>query len=103
MKNPLLYIAIACCVLLSGFPAYGLGVPQLIGHVNDYAGMLSPQVRQDLERMLTEFERSDSTQIVVLTIPTLSGEVLEEFSIKVAEQWRIGQQKIGRASCRERV
>ena len=30
-------------------------------------------------------------QIVVLTIPTLAGENLEEFSIKVAEAWKIGQ------------
>jgi uncharacterized protein len=53
--------------------------------------MLSPEVRQDLEARLTAFERSDSTQIVVLTIPTLAGETLEEYAIKVAEAWRIGQ------------
>lgn len=71
-----------------------LDVPQLTGHVNDYAGMLSPQVRQELEARLSAFERSDSTQIVVLTIPTLAGETLEDFSIKVAEAWRIGQKGV---------
>ena len=59
--------------------------------MNDYAGMLSPATVQGLETQLTEFERSDSTQIVVLTIPTLDGENLEEYSIKVAEAWRVGQ------------
>ncbi|HEY6838103.1 MAG TPA: methanol dehydrogenase, partial [Geobacteraceae bacterium] len=46
--------------------ALALDVPQLRGHVNDYAGLLSPGAAQDLERRLADFERSDSTQIVVL-------------------------------------
>jgi uncharacterized protein len=83
----LLYLALTSSAL-------ALDVPQLTGHVNDYAGMLSPQVRQELEARLIAFERSDSTQIVVLTIPTLGGETLEEFSIKVAEAWRIGQKGV---------
>jgi len=63
----------------------------LRAHVNDYAGILSPATAEELERTLTDFERSDSTQVVILTIPALAGENLEEFSIKVAEAWRIGQ------------
>lgn len=74
--------------------ALALDVPRLTGHVNDYAEMLSPQARQELEARLTAFERSDSTQIVVLTIPTLGGDPLEEYSIKVAEAWRIGQKGV---------
>lgn len=72
-------------------PAYALEVPKLQGYVNDYAGMISAQAKTALEQELRTFEQSDSTQIVVLTIPSLEGEVLEEFSIKVAEQWKIGQ------------
>ena len=56
-----------------------------------YAALLTPQVAAQLERQLAEFERSDSTQVVVLTVPTLAGENLEEFSIKVAEAWKVGQ------------
>ncbi len=87
---------IALIVTLFSFSAtsFALDVPALRGHVNDYAGLLSPQTVQDLETALTAFERSDSTQIVILTIPTLEGESLDEFSIKVAEAWRIGQKKI---------
>ena len=72
-------------------PVHALDVPKLQGYVNDYAGMISPQTKATLEEELRAFEQSDSTQIVVLTIPSLEGEVLEEFSIKVAEQWKIGQ------------
>ena len=66
-------------------------VPPLRSYVNDYASMLSPGMVQQLESELAAFERSDSTQIVVLTIPSLEGEVLEQYSIKVVEKWQIGQ------------
>ncbi|MFZ2197347.1 MAG: TPM domain-containing protein, partial [Thermodesulfovibrionales bacterium] len=78
--------------LLFCVPVHALEVPKLQGYVNDYAGMISGQARAVLEQELQAFEQSDSTQIVVLTIPSLEGEALEEFSIKVAEQWKIGQQ-----------
>ncbi len=85
-----------CIVLFLLFPAmtFALDVPELRSHVNDYAGLFSPAAAQELEQRLSNFERSDSTQIVVLTIPTLAGENLEEYSIKVAETWRIGQKKL---------
>ncbi|ACH39432.1 protein of unknown function DUF477 [Citrifermentans bemidjiense Bem] len=79
------------CVLLFATLCQGVEVPPLKGYVNDYAAMLSPAAAQQLESELAAFERSDSTQIVVLTIPSLEGEVLEEYSIKVVENWRIGQ------------
>ena len=68
-----------------------LEVPVLKGRVNDHAGMLSAATRQQLEDTLSRLEQTDSTQIVVLTIPSLGVEVLEEFSLKVAEKWQIGQ------------
>ena len=76
---------------MSAFSAYGLEVPKLQGYVNDYAGMISPSAKSKLEEGLRAFEQSDSTQIVILTIPSLEGENLEEFGIKVAEAWKIGQ------------
>ncbi|MDH3799912.1 MAG: TPM domain-containing protein, partial [Desulfobacterales bacterium] len=70
---------------------WALEVPALRTRVNDHAGMLSAATRQQLEDILSRLEQTDSTQIVVLTIPSLGGEVLEEFSLKVAEKWQIGQ------------
>jgi len=75
------------------FAADGLDVPSLQGYVNDYAGMISPSVKSKIEEELGAFERSDSTQIVILIIPSLEGEGIEEFSIKVAEAWKVGQQR----------
>ena len=80
---------LAIGVLLSP-QVFALSAPPLTAHVNDYAHMLSRQTAEELEQRLSEFEQTDSTQIVVLTIPSLEGENLEEFSIKVAEAWKVG-------------
>ncbi|MGA8019620.1 MAG: TPM domain-containing protein [Desulfobacterales bacterium] len=77
--------------LLSGVSGLALDVPPLKGRVNDYAGMMSPATARLLEATLQRFEEAESTQIVVLTIPTLAGDPLEDFSIRVAEQWKIGR------------
>jgi hypothetical protein len=79
-------------LLCLSFVAYGLDVPKLQGYVNDYAGLISPSAKAKIEEELREFKQSDSTQIVILTIPSLEGENIEEFGIKVAEAWKIGQQ-----------
>lgn len=68
-----------------------LEVPPLRGYVNDYAEVISPGVKERLEGELKAFEQSDSTQVVILTIPSLQGETVEEFGIKVAEAWKVGQ------------
>ncbi len=73
------------------FAAHGLEVPNLQGYVNDYAGMISPPARLKIEEALRAFEQSDSTQIVILTVPSLEGQNIEEFGIKVGEAWKIGK------------
>ncbi len=76
---------------LSPTPAYALDVPPLRGYVNDYAAMISPPAKAKLQTELKTFEQSDSTQVVILTVPSLQGEALEDYSIKVVEAWKIGQ------------
>jgi uncharacterized protein len=78
-------------LLLVPLVSYALDVPKLQGYVNDYANMISPQAKAQLENELKNFEQTDSTQIVILTVPSLEGEVIEDFDIKVAEVWKIGQ------------
>jgi uncharacterized protein len=83
---------IACLVfLVCAGSAHGLEVPPLKGYVNDYANMMSRETRALLEKELKDFELSDSTQVVILTVESIEGDVLESFSIRVAETWKIGQ------------
>ena len=87
-------VFLICCVLTLNFAARGLAleVPQLQGRVNDYADLLSPATEASLESVLKSLESSDSSQIVVLTIGSLEGDNLEQFSLRVVEAWKIGQQ-----------
>ncbi|MDG4476210.1 TPM domain-containing protein [Thiovibrio frasassiensis] len=88
-----LFCLLTLCLLLVAGPksAKALEVPQYQGYVTDLAGMISPGERQKLEQMLLAFEQSDSTQIAVLTIPSLEGDSLEDFSIRTVDAWKIGQ------------
>ncbi len=84
--------ALLVLLLLAGVGnVAALDVPTLKGHVNDYAGMLSAASQRQLETVLTDFEQQESTQITLLTVPSLEGDALEDFSIRVAEAWKIGQ------------
>lgn len=71
--------------------AHALEVPPLKGRVNDTARILSASSVQMLEQTLQALEQKESTQIVVLTIPSLEGDSLEQYTLKVVETWKIGQ------------
>ncbi len=86
------YMWVGALILFFWAPlAYGLDVPKLKGHVNDYADILSPYTERQIEGVLRQLEQSDSTQIVVLTISSLEGDALGDYSIRVVEEWKIGQ------------
>ncbi|RWX52099.1 uncharacterized protein VU01_10404 [Candidatus Electrothrix marina] len=72
-------------------PVSARTIPAFKGYVNDYADMISGPVEAKLEQILKSFEHTDSTQVAVLTVDSLEGDPLEDFSIRVAEKWGIGQ------------
>lgn len=79
-------------LFFSPAPLAALEIPQRPeGRISDYAGTFSPSTRSSLEEKLRRFESETSNQIAVVTFPSLEGEVLEDFSIRLAEQWKIGQ------------
>jgi len=78
-------------ILLAAAIAAALDVPPLRGRVNDYAGVLGRDQARSLESQLARFEQDTGHQVAVLTIPTLDGEDIEGFSIRVAENWQIGK------------
>jgi len=71
--------------------AAALEVPYLAGRVNDLAGLLSDLERERLEAKLAKLEQATGAQVVVLIIPSLEGENLEEFTHRVASTWKLGQ------------
>ena len=71
--------------------AFDLDIPKLEKRVTDLAGLLSEEQARNLEQKLQNLESTDSTQIALLIIPSLEGEVLEDYSHRVASAWRLGQ------------
>lgn len=62
--------------------------------MSDYAGALTPEGRARIERVLEEGERTTGAQIVVAVFRSLEGESLEDFSIRLAERWRVGRKQL---------
>jgi uncharacterized protein len=71
--------------------AFALEVPPLRAHVNDEADMLSPGAEAALEQKLTAYEQRSQQQFALLTIDSLDGDALEDFSIRVVEAWKLGK------------
>jgi uncharacterized protein len=69
-------------------------VPPLSGHVVDLSATLSSEQQRALEQRLTEFEARKGSQIAVLLIPGTQPEAIEQYAIRVAEQWKLGRKKI---------
>ena len=87
----LLLAGILC--LLFCLPAFGLAVPERPeGRITDRTRTLTRDQIAALERKLAAFERETTNQIAVLLIPSLEGDSLEDYSIRLAEKWKIGQQ-----------
>src|SRR5262245_30888634 len=68
-----------------------LDVPPLRGRINDYAGLIPADRARALEERLARFESETGHQIALLTVPSLEGDSLEDFGIRVAEAWKIGK------------
>ncbi len=78
-------------LLLVPCTALAIDVPKLQSRVTDLAGLLTPEQITALDTKLKDLEQTDSTQIAILIIPSLEGEPLEDYSIRVATAWRLGQ------------
>lgn len=86
----LLFLAISGCN--SGNKKFN--IPENPGNlVSDYAKILKQEEINQLETKLNSINQKESIKCVIVTIPTLNGETIEEFSIKLAEKWKIGTKK----------
>jgi uncharacterized protein len=87
VKYLVTFLVLLCCSL----PLSALEVPPLFAPVTDLAGLLNSEQAEQLNKMLLDFQTETSNQFAVLIIPSLEGEVLESYSIRVAEAWALGE------------
>jgi uncharacterized protein len=90
-RKKLSFIAILL-ILAAAISAQALEVPpKPKGRVSDYTSILTGAQIEALNRTLAEFENQTTNQIAVVLIPTLAGDSLEDYSIRLAEKWQVGQ------------
>jgi uncharacterized protein len=73
-------------------------IPPLKALVTDLTNTLTPEQTYLLENQLRSYERAKGTQIAVLIIPTTQPESIEQYSIRVVDQWKLGRKKLMTAS-----
>src|SRR6202045_4460901 len=71
-----------------------VAVPPLTGRVVDQTGTLSSGDVASLTQSLKDLETRKGSQVAVLIVPTTAPETIEQYSIRVAEAWKIGRKKI---------
>ena len=87
-------------LLVAAFAFAGTGVhaevpiPSLTARVTDETGTLTSEQCSALGQTLKDFEARKGTQISVLIVPTTQPETIEQYSMRVVEQWKLGRQKV---------
>jgi uncharacterized protein len=77
--------------LLAALPAVALDVPPLEHRVTDLAGLFSSAAASTMEEELQRLEAETGAQVAVLTVPSLEGQPLEDYSMRVVEAWQLGR------------
>lgn len=71
-----------------------VAVPPLSGRVVDLTATLSSDQAATLEQKLKDFEDRKGSQLAVLIVPTTQPETIEQYSLRVVEQWKLGRKKV---------
>ena len=80
--------------LLAGTAAAEVAIPPLKARVTDLTGTLTAEQQAGLESRLAAFERQKGSQVAVLIVPTTQPETIEQYSIRVAEKWKLGRKGV---------
>jgi len=84
----------AFLLLANTLAAAAVAVPELHARVTDLTGTLSAPQMATLEQKLAAFELARGSQIAVLLVPSTQPEAIEQYALRVAEQWKLGRKKI---------
>jgi len=85
-------VAVFVAVLAPTARSYGqANLPMPEHYVEDYANVINSTEEQSLNGVLQELEQKTGAQYIVLTVQTTGGLPIEDFAIRLAEKWRLGQ------------
>lgn len=81
------------CVATLAWPVV-VAVPDLQARVTDQTATLSAAAKAELEARLADLERRKGSQLAVLIVPSTGEETIEQFGIRVVDQWRLGRKQV---------
>ena len=95
MKQTMPRLLFAAGALLASWcAAADVAVPPLAHRVTDLTATLSPDQTAALEQTLAAFEANKGAQVAVLIVPTTQPEEIEQYSIRVVDQWKLGRKGV---------
>jgi uncharacterized protein len=93
LSGALLGVLLSLAVVSAGAQEF-VPVPALQARVTDQVGMLSESQRTTLENVLKEYETRTGSQIAILLISKTEPEAIEQYSIRVADEWKLGRKGV---------
>ncbi|CAN5139004.1 hypothetical protein BH11PSE11_BH11PSE11_05420 [soil metagenome] len=94
LRRLLSLVLFAAWLTTAGAAQQFVAVPPLSARVIDQVGMLEPTQRTNLENVLKEYETRTGNQIAILLMSSTAPEVIEQYSIRVAEAWKLGRKGV---------
>lgn len=85
---------LAAGLIAPAFPQALQPIPNLTARVTDLTGTLTADQQSALEDKLSAFEARKGSQVAVLVVPTTEPEEIDQYSIRVVDQWKLGRQKV---------
>ncbi|MFZ4404959.1 MAG: TPM domain-containing protein [Pseudobdellovibrionaceae bacterium] len=86
------FLFLICGIAVQALGA-GFEVPALTGPIVDQVGIFSATEKNQLGQLLQQFNQSGQAQVQILVVDSLQGEPIEMASIKVTDQWKLGDAK----------
>jgi uncharacterized protein len=90
-KKTALLVLLLCALPSAVFAYSSPGNPT--GYVNDFANVISETTESELETLLDTHEKETSSEVTIVTVPTIGDDYIEHYAVKLFEEWGIGTAK----------
>lgn len=91
MRNKIIFtvLTLAIIVVMPAFAMFKL--PQPVGYVNDFANVIADSEEAQLNSIILELKQKTKAEVVVVTMGSLEGYPIEDVSLEIGRQWKVGQ------------
>ena len=99
LQELLALLVFVTVLLASGHPASAAApkdLPKPTDYVSDLAHVFSPRAIKEVDRVCTQLDHANDTQIAVVTIPSLDGEDIAEYAKELGNIWGVGRKETHR-------